>query len=348
MEEGPPERSHRRGPWNKAEDDRLLALVQIQGPLGWVKIAESLGTRTAKQCRERYHQNLKATLNHSPITPEEGVQIERMVDEIGKRWAEIARSLNNRSDNAVKNWYNGGVNRGKRNCERKEPASVIHHGPPRDYPRYSPEQELVTVSEPAWASARTQQHQTRQVHQARQSYQARTLQQAGVAGNSSLPARLVRTAPTSPHYYHLGHRYNRKPQRDRRSGLPSPSTPRLSLLEHPPTPGAAPPPNTQASSFFDGSTFRLPPLGDERLDAGYEHAAPRSTLPPLRASHVDQPMPSAREFPYEHSQLPTAPSSPQYPQLHSPAPSPNRTLLPTARERKTKHKTGFRIRDLIS
>lgn len=46
--------------------------------------------------------------------------IEQMVNEMGKRWAEIARRLRNRSDNAVKNWWNGSMNRRKR--------SAIQHG----------------------------------------------------------------------------------------------------------------------------------------------------------------------------------------------------------------------------
>lgn len=43
------------------------------------------------------------------------MMIERLVNEIGKRWAEIARRLGNRSDNAVKNWWNGTMNRKRRN-----------------------------------------------------------------------------------------------------------------------------------------------------------------------------------------------------------------------------------------
>nr|QEQ42965.1 FlbD [Purpureocillium lavendulum] len=110
--------SHRRGPWSTAEDQILMELIHVNGPLNWVTISAALGTRSPKQCRERYHQNLKPSLNHSPITSEEGAQIGEHVRVMGKRWAEIARRLNGRSDNAVKNWWNGSVARQKRGTKR--------------------------------------------------------------------------------------------------------------------------------------------------------------------------------------------------------------------------------------
>lgn len=120
--------AHRRGPWSQHEDQWLVNLVARNGPHNWVRISQEIGSRSPKQCRERYHQNLKPSLNHDPITADEGELIEKMVAEMGKRWAEIARRLNGRSDNAVKNWWNGGQNRRKRNPDRPEhrPRDHIH------------------------------------------------------------------------------------------------------------------------------------------------------------------------------------------------------------------------------
>lgn len=109
-----PAGNNRRGFWSPEEDRRLMELISIFGASNWVKISNSLSTRTPKQCRERYHQNLKPSLNRKPISAEEGELIEKLVAKHGKKWAEIARHLNGRSDNAVKNWWNGGANRKRR------------------------------------------------------------------------------------------------------------------------------------------------------------------------------------------------------------------------------------------
>lgn len=115
---------HKRGPWSQSEDQYLLHLVSVHGAHNWVRISSTIQTRSPKQCRERFHQNLKPNLNHDPITPEEGVLIEQMVGEMGKRWAEIARRLRGRSDNAVKNWWNGGMNRRRRSNNHSRRADL--------------------------------------------------------------------------------------------------------------------------------------------------------------------------------------------------------------------------------
>ncbi|KAF3915101.1 hypothetical protein ABW20_dc0100087 [Dactylellina cionopaga] len=147
----------RRGPWSPLEDANLVSLVQRFGAHNWVRISQLVGTRSPKQCRERFHQNLKPQLNRDPITPEEGALIEQLVAEMGKRWAEIARRLKGRSDNAVKNWWNGGMNRRKRMCMRQKQSEAG---------RSSIEQEraykLVSIEpmphSPSFSGSPTQQH----------------------------------------------------------------------------------------------------------------------------------------------------------------------------------------------
>lgn len=119
----------RRGPWSPDEDRKLIESINLFGATNWVRISQALGSRTPKQCRERYHQNLKPSLNRNPISPEEGQLIEELVAKYGKRWAEIARHLNGRSDNAIKNWWNGGANRRRRASSQAILQETHHHHP---------------------------------------------------------------------------------------------------------------------------------------------------------------------------------------------------------------------------
>ncbi|EAW08392.1 putative MYB family conidiophore development protein FlbD [Aspergillus clavatus NRRL 1] len=120
--------THRRGPWVPEEDQLLLQLVREQGPNNWVRISQHMHYRSPKQCRERFHQNLKPSLNREPISAEEGLMIERMVNEMG-----------NRSDNAVKNWWNGSMNRKRRglSVSAASPSRTFHGRVEAPYPRAS-------------------------------------------------------------------------------------------------------------------------------------------------------------------------------------------------------------------
>ena len=103
-----------RGAWSEDEDALLLNIVRSQASTNWVKVSEFVHTRSPKQCRERYLQNLNPELCHDPITPEEGKVIEDLMAQMGKRWTEIAQRLSGRSSNAVKNWVNSQNHRRRR------------------------------------------------------------------------------------------------------------------------------------------------------------------------------------------------------------------------------------------
>ncbi|KAG6036382.1 hypothetical protein E4U40_001038 [Claviceps sp. LM458 group G5] len=126
--------SRRRGPWSPQEDDLLKKRVLEQGPNGWGEISKHVGSRSAKQCRERWHQSLDPRLRHGPITREEGEIILSWVSRNGPQWAEIGRHLEYRSDNAVKNWYNGLQNQIKRRKKavesKRRKASQQDDAPP--------------------------------------------------------------------------------------------------------------------------------------------------------------------------------------------------------------------------
>ncbi|RKK26604.1 hypothetical protein BFJ66_g16719 [Fusarium oxysporum f. sp. cepae] len=80
--------------------------------------------------------------------PEDGLQIERLVHEIGKRWAEIARRLHGRSDNAVKNWWNNSQNR-RRRVDRRRAAQIYDD-------HYTDNRSRLSISTPALSMPRTQ------------------------------------------------------------------------------------------------------------------------------------------------------------------------------------------------
>jgi len=127
---GPPSRERKQmQPWSEEEDQLLSQLVDQHGT-SWAHIARLLPVpRTGKQCRERWNNQLAPQVCKKPWTKEEDEAIIAAQAEVGNKWTEVARRLDGRSENAVKNRWHSNLCRRLRTTEKN---TVLSLPPPAD------------------------------------------------------------------------------------------------------------------------------------------------------------------------------------------------------------------------
>merc|ERR1719424_668926 len=84
--------------WSADEDVQIVALVSEHGTRAWSVIAAQLPTRTGKQCRERWHNQLDPNITKTDWSAEEDELLIASHGRFGNKWAEIAKQLAGRTD----------------------------------------------------------------------------------------------------------------------------------------------------------------------------------------------------------------------------------------------------------
>lgn len=96
-------KTHPKSQFSKDEDQKLISLVKKFGENNWYTIAECMGNRNERQCRERWRKYLDPAISKEPWTPEEDELLINLYKSIPGKWMKMSKFFYQRTDASLKN-----------------------------------------------------------------------------------------------------------------------------------------------------------------------------------------------------------------------------------------------------
>jgi len=109
----------KKGHWTAQEDAILLEMAGTYEK-NWAKVVQHIPNRTVKQIRERWSNHVNPIVNHAPFSEEEDSILVQMHEELGNKWALIAKKLNSRTAEGVKIRWKSLCRKSKHEMKRQQ------------------------------------------------------------------------------------------------------------------------------------------------------------------------------------------------------------------------------------
>ena len=95
--------SKKKTEFTEEEDIKLIKLVNLIGKNNWFVIGQMMGTKTGRQCKDRWMHYLNPKGNLNTWTLKEDCQLIQLYAQYGHKWQKISQHITGRTCNSIRN-----------------------------------------------------------------------------------------------------------------------------------------------------------------------------------------------------------------------------------------------------